>query len=67
MKLILPNNIEAAEDFGRVWRDTLSEFWWSMLEKCTVGTKIRIPHLRHDFGREKWIIIARILKKGWTS
>lgn len=68
VKLMLPNgNMEAAEDFGGVWRDALSEFWWSMMEKCTVGTKIRVPHLRHDFGREKWTVIARILKKGWIT
>ncbi|XP_031340693.1 uncharacterized protein LOC116168845 [Photinus pyralis] len=52
--LMLPNGeLECAEDLGGVWRDALSEFWNSMYEKCTIGTNIKVPQLRHDFGVEK--------------
>ncbi|KAB0793314.1 hypothetical protein PPYR_12934 [Photinus pyralis] len=66
--LMLPNGeLECAEDLGGVWRDALSEFWNSMYEKCTIGTNIKVPQLRHDFGVEKWSAIAEVLKQGWIT
>ncbi|RZC35957.1 uncharacterized protein BDFB_007273 [Asbolus verrucosus] len=68
IQLILPNGEpEVALECGGVFRDTLTEFWGNMYEKCTVGTNTRVPVLRHDFGYDKWVAIAKILLKGWQS
>nr|XP_008198336.1 PREDICTED: uncharacterized protein LOC103314333 [Tribolium castaneum]XP_015840128.1 PREDICTED: uncharacterized protein LOC103314333 [Tribolium castaneum] len=68
IQIVLPNgNEEAAVDFGGVFRDALSEFWTTMYEKCTQGTTVRIPVLRHDFGDKKWTAIAKIFLKSWLT
>ncbi|CAG9760299.1 unnamed protein product [Ceutorhynchus assimilis] len=68
VQIVLSNGeLEAAADIGGVWKDALSEFWATMSEKCTGGTNILVPQLRHDFGCKKWRAIARVLKKGWSS
>ncbi|KAJ8938807.1 hypothetical protein NQ314_011324 [Rhamnusium bicolor] len=66
IEMILPNGeIEYAEDFGGVFRDALSEFWFTFYEKCTIGTTLKIPYLRHDFGEVQWRSIAKIFIKGF--
>lgn len=68
IQIVLPNGeIEAGENLGGVWRDALTEFWETLLEKCTKGRNIKIPQIRHDFDDTKWVAIARILKKGWYT
>lgn len=64
--MILPNGEpEVAEDFGGVLRDALSEFWTSFYEKCTIGTTVKIPCIRHDFGEIQWTAVANILIRGY--
>ncbi|CAH1155552.1 unnamed protein product [Phaedon cochleariae] len=66
LELILPTGEkESAEDFGGVWRDVLSEFWQTFYEKCTVGTIMKVPYIRHDFGELQWKAIAKIFLKGF--
>ncbi|KAB0800572.1 hypothetical protein PPYR_06312 [Photinus pyralis] len=68
IEMILPNGeTEYAEDVGGVFRDTLSEFWSSFYEKCSVGTNLKIPYLRHDFNETQWKAIASIFLKGFTT
>ncbi|CAG9763590.1 unnamed protein product [Ceutorhynchus assimilis] len=68
IEVILPNGRpEAAEDFGGVFRDSLSEFWSSFYEKCTEGTDYKVPIIRHDFGEQEWKAIATILKIGFLK
>lgn len=63
---MLPNGeIDADEDFGGLWKDALSEFWTTMVEKCTAGTNTLVPQLGHNFVYQKWSAIAKILKKDW--
>lgn len=66
-ELILPNgSVENAEDEGGVTRDVLTEFWNSFYDQCTLGTKMKLPYLRHDFGEEEWKGIANIIVFGWV-
>lgn len=67
-ELILPNGeSEKGLDAGGVFRDTLSEFWTTMYETCTVGTNVKIPCIRHDFKEEEWKSMAKILYVGWVN
>ena len=36
-------NVEVAEDGGGVTRDTLSEFWTSFFDQCTLGIGVKAP------------------------
>lgn len=66
IQMILPNGqLEAGEDFGGVFRDALSEFWNQFYEKCTVGTTVKVPYIRHDFGENEWSSIVKILIRGF--
>ncbi|XP_071832111.1 uncharacterized protein [Apostichopus japonicus] len=66
VRMILPNgDVERGEGDG-VYRDALSEFWASF-NKCTTGNTYKVPFIRHDYGKEKWEAIGRILLKGWDD
>ncbi|XP_031333699.1 uncharacterized protein LOC116163743 isoform X2 [Photinus pyralis] len=68
VEMILPNgDIEIASDMGGVLRDALSEFWQDFYEKCTLGTTMKVPYIRHDFGEIQWKAVARIVVFGWKS
>ncbi|XP_022178992.1 uncharacterized protein LOC111039706 [Myzus persicae] len=68
VELILPNGeSEKGLDAGGVFRDTISEFWITMYETCTVGTNVKIPCIRHDFKEEEWKSMAKILYVGWVN
>ena len=45
--------------------DCLSEFWREFHSKCTLGTNIKMPYIRHEYQVEEWHAIARILVTGW--
>ncbi|VVC30702.1 HECT domain [Cinara cedri] len=68
IELLHPNGYpEQGVDTGGVLRDTLSEFWTTMYETCTIGTDMKIPCLSHTFTEEKWRIVAKILYMGWIN
>ena len=48
-------------------RDVLSCFWHEFYERCTLGTTVKVPFIRHDFSAEKWKAIGRILLKGYQD
>nr|XP_020470855.1 uncharacterized protein LOC109968716 [Monopterus albus] len=67
-KVILPDGrLEMAVDDGGVLRDVLSEFWNDFYEQCTMGNSFKVPYLRHDFGKQEWESIGRIIKFGWQK
>ncbi|KAL3856379.1 hypothetical protein ACJMK2_011147, partial [Sinanodonta woodiana] len=61
------SNFLSGDDLGGVLRDTLTEFWQDFYNKSTLGTKIKIPYLRHDFGHSKWDAIGRILEVSYEQ
>ncbi|XP_078332256.1 uncharacterized protein LOC144625415 [Crassostrea virginica] len=65
-EMVMPNgNVEVAEDGGGVTRDTLSEFWTSFFDQCTLGTEVKVPCLRHDYREKEWTAIGKVLLFGW--
>jgi hypothetical protein len=60
----LLGNVEEAKGAG-ILRDCLTEFLGTFYEKCTLGTDIKVPLIRHDYGDAEWSAIARILEKGF--
>ncbi|CAH1106723.1 unnamed protein product [Psylliodes chrysocephalus] len=68
IKMIATNGIEEnGIDLGGILRDTLSEFWNTFFEKCTVGSGTKVPCIRHDFGKNEWEAIAKILCFGYKT
>ncbi|KAK3700877.1 hypothetical protein QZH41_003040 [Actinostola sp. cb2023] len=54
-------------DNNGVFLDALSAFWSEFDDSCTTGEQERIPVIRHDFQREEWESVARILVKGYQQ
>lgn len=58
---------EKGHDDGGVFRDFLSLFS-EQFRRLTVGCReCCVPFIRHNVGPEKWIIIARIFRKGFVQ
>lgn len=55
--------LQAVDD--GVLRDVLSEFWNDFYEQGTVGNAFKVRYLRHDFSKEKWDSVGRIITFGW--
>lgn len=67
VKRLLPDNsVETASGSGVV-RDSFSSFWEEFYERCTLGTTLKVPFLRHDFSAATWKAIGRILLKGFQD
>ncbi|XP_034082402.1 uncharacterized protein LOC117552848 [Gymnodraco acuticeps] len=67
-QVILPDGkLENAVDDGGVMRDILSEFWNDFYEQCTMGNGFKVPYLRHDFGKQEWESVGRIITFGWQK
>ncbi|KAI4881305.1 hypothetical protein NFI96_029920, partial [Prochilodus magdalenae] len=63
----LPNGgLEVGVGSG-VFRDCLSEFWSEFYNRCTLGTDVKAPFLRHEFQTSEWQAVARVLLKGWVA
>ena len=68
VQVLLPNgDLEQAQDNGGIMRDILSEFWESFYDKCTMGTDLKVPCLRHDYEVADWQSIASVLAMGWLT
>ncbi|XP_034051655.1 uncharacterized protein LOC117532431 [Gymnodraco acuticeps] len=67
VRRILPDNKEEAGSGSGVLRDVLSCFWQEFYERCTLGTTVKVPYIRHDFPAETWRAIGRILLKGYQD
>jgi len=44
-------------------RERLSEFY----EQCTMGSSVKVPFLRLDFGQKHWESVGRIIAFGWQK
>ncbi|XP_047212407.1 uncharacterized protein LOC124864186 [Girardinichthys multiradiatus] len=67
VKRILPDNTEEAGSGSGILRDVLTCFWNEFYERCTLGTTVKVPFIRHDFPAEKWKAVGRILLKGYQD
>ena len=55
------------EEVGRgigVLREVFSLFWKDFYESHMLGETERVPYIRHDFDRNKWEAVGKILVKG---
>ena len=57
---------EAGQGSG-VLREVFSLFWKDFYESHMLGETERVPYIRHDFNRERWEAVGRILVKGYTD
>ena len=48
-------------------REVFALFWKEAYNSLLLGERERVPYIRHDYTREKWEAIARILVKGFTE
>jgi hypothetical protein len=46
-------------------RDSITQFWSTFYDKCTLGSDAKVPCLRHDFEDAEWSAIARVFVKGF--
>ncbi|XP_038147514.1 uncharacterized protein LOC119787622 [Cyprinodon tularosa] len=67
VKRILPDNKEEAGSGSGILRDVLTCFWNEFYERCTLGTTVKVPFIRHDFTAEKWKAVGRILLKSYQD
>ena len=50
-----------------VYRDVLSIFWCEVYESLMIGEEERVPCIRHDYQRQEWEAIARVLVFGYKG
>lgn len=58
------------EEKGRgtgVIREIFTLFWSEFADSSLIGEEERVPFIRHDYNRETWQAVARILVKGFTD
>ena len=58
------------EEIGRgigVLRDILSLFWKEAYDSLFIGENERVPFVRHDYQRQEWASVGRIVVKGHLS
>ncbi|KAG5887617.1 hypothetical protein JTB14_002626 [Gonioctena quinquepunctata] len=70
IEMILPNGSseqQQQQDMGGVLRDTISEFFTTFYEICTMGADFKVPCLRHDLQKEEWQAIAKIISQSYES
>ena len=67
ISIINPRGDKEEGSGSGVYRDVLSTFWHDVYESLMVGEEERVPCIRHDYQRQEWEAIARILVFGYTS
>ncbi|KAJ4933550.1 hypothetical protein JOQ06_030376, partial [Pogonophryne albipinna] len=53
-RIAIFNYYNKAGSGSGVLRDVLSCFWQEFYERCTLGTTVKVPFIRHDFPAETW-------------
>ena len=56
--------IEEGEGVG-VMRDVIATFWQQLFASASIGDKVKVPCIRHDYQKNEWQAIARILVYGY--
>ncbi|CAB4036081.1 Hypothetical predicted protein [Paramuricea clavata] len=58
--------IEEGEGKG-VAREALTEFWHLFYQSLSVGASAKVSSIRHDYQRQEWKAVARILLYGYCK
>ncbi|ROL43003.1 hypothetical protein DPX16_5556 [Anabarilius grahami] len=64
---LLPDNSEEAGSGSGVVRDVYTNFWQEFYDRCTLGTTMKVPFIRHDFQADTWKAVGRIFLKGYKD
>ena len=67
---IIVIDARGVEEVGRgvgVLRDVFSLFWKETYDSLFIGENERVPCVRHDYQREEWVAVGRILVKGYLT
>ncbi|XP_030597977.1 uncharacterized protein LOC115796683 [Archocentrus centrarchus] len=67
VRRLLPDNSEEAGSGSGVLRDIFSAFWQEFYDRCTLGTSVKVPFIRHDFKADTWKAIGRIFLRGYQD
>ena len=65
--LMADNNKPEMGRGNGVTREVLSLFWKEFLISLTIGAVEKIPSIRHDYKKDKWTSIARIIVFGYRQ
>lgn len=61
------NGVKEAGEGRGVLRDVLTEFWCQFYQSLAVGASSKVPVIRHDYQKEQWQSIARIMLYGYCT
>ena len=59
-------NVEQGEGRG-VAREVITEFWHLFYQSLSVGAATKVPVIRHDYRKQEWKAVARILLYGYCK
>ncbi|XP_051793651.1 uncharacterized protein LOC110945962 [Acanthochromis polyacanthus] len=67
IRRLLPDHSEEAGSGSGLLRDVFSAFWKEFYGRCTLGTTLKVPFIRHDFKADTWKAIGRIFLRGYND
>ena len=65
VKVVDANIIEEEGEGRGVARDVLTEFWHHFFQSLAIGATAKVPVIHHDYQKEQWKAIARIILYGY--
>lgn len=65
VKVVDINGMEEQGEGRGVLRDVLTEFWYLFFQSLAIGAVAKVPVIRHDFQKQQWKAIARIMLYGY--
>ena len=66
VKRLLPDHSVEKGSGSGVVRDVYSSFWdKEFYERCTLGTTVKVPFVRHDFSTATWKAVTCGEVHGW--
>ena len=65
IKVVAANGVEEKGEGRGVARDVLTEFWHLFFQSLAIGAAAKVPVIRHDYQKEQWKAIARVLLYGY--
>ena len=65
VKVVDTNGLEEKGEARGVTRDIITEFWHLFFQSLAVGATAKVPVIRHDYQKDQWKAIARILVYGY--
>ena len=65
IKVVAANGLEEKGEGRGVGRDVLTEFWHLFFQSLAIGAAAKVPVIRHDYQKEQWKAVARVLLYGY--